>query len=97
MNLKDQKITELQQQHDLPAGILGQCVDETGTVDTARLGIALQTREFTKSGITAQHQLLIDALVNAYYQAQDRRDVSAMICLQSRIHKMGGRLTEREK
>jgi hypothetical protein len=94
---KEQRIAELQKQHDLPAGILGQCVDETGTVDTARLGIALQTRQFTQSGMTAANEGLIEALSDAYWEAQDRKDASAMICLKSRIHKLGGWLGSRKK
>ncbi len=96
-NLKDQRIAELQQQHDLPTGILGQCVDENGTVDNSRLAIALQTREFTMSGITAQNQPLIEALIEAYYESQDRRDVSGMIRIKSKIYELGGRLPDRKK
>ena len=97
MDLKEQRIAELQRQHDLPTGILAQCVDETGTVDNARLGIALQTRAFTKRGMDAVNEGLIEALTDAYWEAQDRRDASAMICLKSRIFKLGGRLSARKK
>jgi hypothetical protein len=95
--LKEQKIQELQQQHDLPAEILGRCVDETGTVDNARLGIALSTRAFTQSGMSAQNQAQVEALSEQYYQAQDRHDASAMIRIKSRIYELGGRLADRKK
>ena len=94
---KEQRIAELQMQHDLPAGILAQCVDETGTVDTARLGIALQTRAFTQSGMDVANEGLIAALSDAYWEAQDRKDAVAMINLKSRIFKLGGRLSARKK
>ena len=95
-DLKEQMIAELQRQHDLPTGILDQCVDEGGTVDTARLGIALQTREFTKSGMTVANEGLIEALSNAYYEAEGRRDAAAMVSLKDRIYKLGGRLSARK-
>lgn len=94
--LKEQKINELQRQHDLPAGILAQCVDETGTVDTTRLGIALQTRQFTKTGMTAANEGLIEALNEQYYVCQDKKDVSGMMRCQDRIVALGGRLGPRK-
>lgn len=95
--LKEQKIHELQQQHDLPAEILGQCVDETGTVDTARLSIALSTQAFTKTGMSAQNEGLIVALNEQYYLCQDKKDASGMLRCQNRIFALGGRLTARKK
>ena len=96
-DLKEQRINELQRQHDLPTGILGQCVDFNGTVDTARLGIALQTRAFTQSGMDVANEGLIVALSDAYYEAQDRKDAVAMVSLKSRIFKLGGTLMDRKK
>jgi hypothetical protein len=89
--LRQQKIAELQRQHDLPTEILSQIVDEAGTVDTARLGIALQTRQFVQSGMTAQNGAEIEGLKTAYKEAQARRDGVAMVKLQSRIYELGGR------
>jgi hypothetical protein len=97
MDLKETRIAELQKQHDLPTGILAQCVDETGTVDTARLGIALQTREFTKSGMSAVNEGLITALSDKYYEAEARRDPVSMISLKNAIAKIGGQLMARKK
>ncbi len=94
--LKEQRITELQQQHDLPAGILAQCVDETGTVDTARLSIALSTQAFTKTGMTAANEGLIEALIEQYYVCQDKKDASGMMRCQDRIVALGGRLGPRK-
>jgi hypothetical protein len=94
--LKEQRITELQNQHDLPTGILAQCVDESGTVDTARLSIALSTQAFTKTGMIAQNEGLIAALNEQYYLCQDKRDASGMLRCKDRIVALGGRLGPRK-
>ncbi len=96
-DLREEKIQELRRQHDLPEGILAQCVDDSGTVDTARLGIALQTRHDTKSGMTAANEGLVEALTEQYYTCQDRRDSVGMMRCKDQIFKLGGRLKARKK
>jgi len=97
MDLKQTKIAALVAEHGLPGEILAQIVDDNGLVDSARLGIALQTRAFTQSGMNAVNEGLIEALCDAYWEAQDRRDAVAMISLKGRIYKLGGQLGPRRK
>jgi hypothetical protein len=96
MDLKEQRIAELQRQHDLPTGILAQCVDESGTVDTARLSIALSTQALTKTGMIAANEGLIEALNEQYYACQDKKDVFGMLRCKDRIVALGGRLGPRK-
>jgi hypothetical protein len=89
--LRQQKINQLVSEHNLPSDIVDRCVGVDGTVDIARLGIALQTQQFMLTGMTAQNAAEIESLKKAYKEAQARRDGMAMVRIQSRIYELGGR------
>jgi hypothetical protein len=51
VSVREQKVNQLVAEHNLPAEIVGRCVDEAGIVNADMLGIALQTKNLTQEGM----------------------------------------------
>jgi hypothetical protein len=90
--LQAQKISELVKEHNLPPEIVGRCVAADGLVDNERLGIALQSSAFGKSGRGAVDQVQVESLKAAYAEAEKRGDNVAMIGIKRRVFELGGRI-----
>ena len=88
--LQATKIKELVETHNLPREIVERCVAKDGLVDTERLGIALQSADFGKSGRGAVDQAQVENAKQAYSEAVARRDHVAMIGLKRRVFELGG-------
>jgi hypothetical protein len=95
--MKEQAIEKIMTTHSLPWAIAEQLVDDSGNVDAGKLEIALAGISWGKTPASSADPRLIQALSDAYFEAQDRRDGTAMISLQNRIYKMGGQLMARKK
>ena len=88
--LQATKIKELVETHNLPREIVERCVAKDGLVDTERLGIALQSAAFGKSGRGAVDQAQVENLKSAYQEARDRGDHVSAIGLKRQVFEAGG-------
>jgi hypothetical protein len=92
MSEKEQRIAELQRQHDLPTGILDQCVSDDGTIDEGKLQIAVAAAAWGRTPAASGDPGLVQALSDSYWQAMDKKDVVAMMSLKDALAKIGATL-----
>jgi hypothetical protein len=88
-------INQLMVSRQLPRNIAEAVVDDDG-IDDGKLQIALAGAAWGRNPVSTAAPGLVQALVDAYWQAEARRDVAAMLNLKDRIHKLGGQLGPRK-
>jgi hypothetical protein len=101
MTLKELRVTELMTTHDLPAEIIGQCVDDLGIIDDELLGIALQTKKFAAEGLASKDKAEIEKLKGLLQTAQEEMKTPGIdkmyaaqrvMAIKDRIFRLGGRM-----
>ena len=90
--MREQSIQKIMTAHHLPWNIAEQVVDDSGNVDQEKLQAVLLGVSWGKSPASSADPKLTQALSDAYWEAEARRDAVAMVSLKNAIAKIGGQL-----
>jgi hypothetical protein len=87
--MREEAIKKVMSQHGLPHHLAELVVDHDGTVNQGKLSVALSGVSWGQQPASHASPELIQALKDALAGAMAKRDMNAVMCLRSRLAKMG--------